>query len=489
MTDIIAAFATAPGSAGLSVLRISGEGSAKLADRIFTFGPLKNRKQSRTSKKRTVEAMPGYKAAFGYVHKLDNNVEAIDQCVLLRFKAPYSYTGEEQVELQIHGGTALRRSVLEEVLHAGARLAEPGEFSKRAFINGKMDLTQAESVMDLIQAETSRQQQAAMQHLQGDVLQTIKMIREDAYQLLSSMEVDIEYPEYEDFHFQAKQVEDLLGHIYSQLQALNARSRQGKILKEGMQVVLIGEPNVGKSSLLNVLAGEERAIVTEIAGTTRDAIEIAMDIEGVPVSLVDTAGLRDSDDLVERIGVERSNEYKQNADLLLLVFAVDSSMDDKIEKTVHSTLEAVKSILEGDNKPFYLVFNKIDLAKAIHDSALILQMQEALSEYFSNFQGILYVSASERRGIDTLKSAIVRYYESLDSTGGGDLVLSNLRQIRILEEAEKLLVETISQLEHLPLDITASAVRQLLSYLGEITGEDVSEQMVEEIFSRFCIGK
>lgn len=477
MADIIAAFATAPGSAGLSVLRISGEGSAALADRVFSFGTI-NKNVVDANSKRTVTSMPGYKAAFGYVHVLDHPEEPIDQCILLRFIAPYSYTGEEQVELQIHGGAALRRALLEEVLRAGATLAEAGEFTKRAFLNGKMDLTQAESVMDLIQAQTYRQQRAAMQHLQGETLSYVNRIREDTYQLLASLEVDIEYPEYEDFEYTHEASIEALKKILIDLKSLSSRKAQGQILREGLQVVLLGEPNVGKSSLLNALAGEERAIVTEIAGTTRDAIEIHMDMDGIPVTLVDTAGIRESDDVVERLGVERSANYRENADLLLMVVPADEQ---------ESMFSQIEQVLENNRtKPFLLLVNKMDL---ISDQDFLISVEARAREMYGGFLALIPMSASRSWGLEQLKSEIVRYYESLASSGGGDIIVSSIRQEKLIEKGENLVMQVLQDIEHLPLDILASSVRQLAEFLGEITGEDVSEQMVEEIFARFCIGK
>lgn len=492
MGDIIAAFATPPGVSGLQVLRVAGEGAAELTDRIFTFGSLPGGKvadsklpggkvaESGKSVGRSVKALPGYRAAFGYVHALDNPAEALDQCVITRFRSPHSYTGEEQVEISIHGGQALRRMLLDLVLQAGARPAEAGEFSKRAFLNGKMDLAQAESVMELIQADTERQQQAAVRQLEGATRAALAKIKDEIYALLSALEVDIEYPEYEDFTWGQQEGQAILRKITASLESLAFGNRQGRILRDGMQVVLIGEPNVGKSSMLNALAGEDRAIVTEVAGTTRDIIELQMDMAGIPLVIYDTAGIRESVDPIEKIGVDRTLKKRREADLLMLVVSAEEPEE---------IAQKVRLLLDGSTKPFILLCNKIDLAEEFAKSVAWQESVEAIRKDHANLVEAILVSAKKAWGIEELKEAITSHYESLGNRGGADLVLTSARQQQLLEQA----LATFRQLEEdftkLPADILATGVRQGLELLGEITGEDVSEQMVEEIFARFCIGK
>ncbi len=484
MSEIIAAFATPPGASGLQVLRVSGEGSARLVDRIFTFGPLPRGEAHVEApalvKKRTVEEMAGYQAAFGYVHELDAPAKAIDQCVLTRFRRPHSYTGDEQVELSIHGGPALRRLLMELVLQAGCRPAEAGEFSKRAFLNGKMDLAQAESVMAMIQADTARQQKAAVRQLQGNTGHFLAEIRDLSYQLLAALEVAIEYPEYDDFTGNDEGAAESLRQIRQKLEELAARNRQGRILREGMQVVLLGEPNVGKSSLLNALAGEERAIVTEVAGTTRDSIELALDMAGIPLTIVDTAGIRESEDLVEQIGVDRSKKRRDEADLLMLVVTAEKPAE----------ITAKVELLIGENEtPFLLLCNKIDLADGFTDSSEWQETLQTLEAKYERLLRTILISATKSWGLDELRETIAGYFESLGNSSGTDLVLTSARQQRLLEEALEVFRDLERDFGGLPSDIVATGIRQGLEILGEITGEDVSEQMVEEIFSRFCIGK
>ncbi len=479
MKEIVAAFATAPGAAGLAVLRIAGEGSAALADRIFNFGPLPQAEAVKRSN-RTVEGLDGYQAAFGYVHQPDRPDLPVDQCVLTRFRKPHSYTGEEQVEISIHGGPALRRAVTELVWSAGARPAEAGEFSKWAFLNGKMDLSQAEAVMDLIQADTSRQQDAALKQMQGVTGQYLAEVRDRIYALLSALEVDIEYPEYEDFkHLAVTNAADL-AEIRQALARLAERNRQGQILKRGLQVVLLGEPNVGKSSILNVLAGEDRAIVTEIAGTTRDVIQLELDLEGLPLQLYDTAGIRESQDVVEQLGVDRSLKLRAEADLLLLVVTAESPADIP---------QQVRTLVGESPKPFILLCNKADLAPHIEDTPEWQQLEQHLAETYTGYLETILMSATALKGVDQIKESLLHFYENLSGSGAVDFVLTSQRQQRLLEQALELFTDLARDHESLPADILAAGLRQGAELIGEITGEDVSEQMVEEIFARFCIGK
>ncbi len=484
MREIITAFATPPGASGLAVLRIAGPGAAALADRIFSFGKLpavgEQATPARAQTRRKVARLSGYQAAFGYVHEADNPVASLDQCVLTRFRAPWSYTGEEQVEISIHGGPALRRALLEIVISAGARPAEAGEFSKWAFLNGKMDLAQAEAVMDLIQADTERQHTAAMRQLQGTAGLRLAEVQNEIYALLSALEVDIEYPEYEDFHLQQRACEEGLERICRSLRHIAAGNRQGRILRDNLQVVLVGEPNVGKSSLLNALAGEERAIVTEFAGTTRDIIELRIDLAGIPVSIYDTAGIRESQDPVERLGVDRTVKLRETADLLMLVVSAANLVEIP---------DQVANLLGSSANDFLLLCNKIDLTENLDKTAEWQQIQESIKSKFPAFVAAILVSATQGWGIDELKTKINDYYEGLSGSGSADVVLTSVRQQRLLEEALELFSALQDDLASLPTDILTSGIRQGAELLGEITGEDVSEQMVEEIFARFCIGK
>ena len=494
LDEIIAAFATPVGSSGLQVLRVAGPGSAKLCDRIFSFGKLpdiaataveENIPSSLEYSKpdtRTVENLVGYQAAFGYIHEIDNPQRAIDQCVLIRFHEHKSYTGEEQVELSIHGGRALRRELLDLVLRAGARLAEAGEFTKWAFMNGKMDLSQAEAVMDLIEADTERQHKAAIRHLQGDTALELQSIKNKVYELLSNLEVDIEYPEYEDFELQSEDLTTGVKFICDKLESIVKSNRKGKVLRDGLQLVLVGEPNVGKSSLLNALSGENRAIVTDIAGTTRDSIEIKIELGGIPLTLHDTAGIRETDDPIEKLGVDRAKDLLANADLLL--FVLNPGDKDKLILEIEEFLR-----LSAFDKDFIIVFNKADLNAEMYQTLDDWDYIKKLAKTNDKFIDFISVSALTGDAIGDLKDLVIEYYENMSGSGASDLILTSKRQQKLIEDANDVFRELNEQFEVLPNDIIAAILRQGLELLAEITGEDVSENMISDIFSRFCIGK
>lgn len=488
-TDIIAAFATPVGTSGLQVMRVAGAGSAKLCDHIFNFGPLPELNQKAKVSKRSVDKLQGYQAAFGYLHEIDNPDAPIDQCVLTKFRKGKSYTGEEQVEISIHGGNALRKQVLNLVLEAGARLAEPGEFTKWAFLNGKVDLSQAEAVMDLIEADTSRQHDAAIRHLQGDTAKELSKIKDNIYELLSSIEVDIEYPEYEDFALQTEMIDKNLSSAISKLREIMENNKQGEVLREGLQLVIVGEPNVGKSSLLNALAGEDRAIVTDIAGTTRDSIDMKISLAGIPVTLYDTAGIRHTDDPIELEGVNRAKKLLNNADLLLFVLDLGAKTDeDNLEAKAKEAIEEFID-LSAQSKDFFIVFNKLDLSPDLEKQTKDWQFLKDLAQNNPQYQGNLWISAKEQEGIKQLQDLIVNYYENLSGSGATDLIVTSIRQQNLIKTALKQLEQVYNDKDFLPTDILASGLRQALEVLGEITGEDVSENMINDIFSRFCIGK
>ncbi len=481
MSRTIAAFATAPGAAGLSVMRIAGPDAAKIAGRVFTFGKLgADSGKQKKKKNRTPASLRGYQAAFGYVHEADRPDRPIDQCILTRFRKPYSYTGEEQVELSVHGGAASRRALLQAVLEAGAVPAEAGEFTKLAFLNGKMDLAQAEAVMDIIQADTARQRELALRQLEGAAGNYIAQIREDIYALLAALEVEIEYPEYEDFSVSAEASAAALDAIIEKLERLERRNDEGRIIREGMQLVLLGEPNVGKSSLLNALAGEDRAIVTAVPGTTRDTLELHLDMAGIPLYIYDTAGIRESEDYVEKIGVERSRAQREKADLLLIVTEAGG---------LHDLQEQIEAVLGESRKPFLLLYNKTDLQPEAMPEEKRRLAEAAIQERFPNCRRFLPLSAKTSKGLPELREAIRDFYESLSAGPAADFALSSLRQQKLLSEALAHFKQLRKDLTTLPSDILAAGIRQGMELLAEITGESVSEEMIEEIFSRFCVGK
>ena len=483
LDEIIVAFATPVGSSGLQVLRVAGPGSAELVDKIFNFGPLPdfNKKRAIRSERR-IAKLKGYQAAFGYLHDINDINKPLDQVVITKFVKGKSYTGEEQVEISLHGGAALRKETLDLVLRAGARLAEAGEFTKWAFINGKMDLSQAEAVMGIIEADTYRQHQAALRHLQGETAEKLQGVKERVYELLSALEVDIEYPEYEDFALQEELINSNIDFVLETLDKVVKSNKKGEVLREGLQLVLVGEPNVGKSSILNALSGEDRAIVTDIAGTTRDSIELKIDLGGIPLTLYDTAGIRETEDPIERLGVERSKELLNKADLLFLVLTpkTKSDLEDEIDKFLR---------LSAGDRDYYIVLNKLDISGDYYSNLDSWKYLKKLKEEDKHFKGYLSVSASTGEAIEDLKDLVINYYENLSGSGANDLVLTSKRQQHLIESAFEVFKTIDQDRSILPNDILAAALRQGLELLSEITGENVSENMLDDIFSRFCIGK
>ncbi len=492
--SIIAALATAPGQAGLAVVRISGSGAAALADQCFRFGPLPKEKVKSSSSpgNRSLVAMEGYSAALGYLID-EANEQIIDQCIALRFVAPKSYTGEETVEFSFHGGSALRRQVLELLFRLGAKAAGPGEFTKRAFMNGKLDLTQAEAVADLISAEAQLSSKAAVSQLQGHLSLAFAKFREKLFALMAQFEIAIDYPEHEDFSFAEDKLPTVLSSMRLDLQELLSSYRQSLSLKQGLQVALVGAPNVGKSSLLNALSGQERAIVTDVAGTTRDTVDSLIEIEGIPVRLIDTAGIRESSDKVEQIGVARSLKVIREADFILWTIAPELISGKTAKEAAALLQEDLRSIPKS--VPFCLLLNKQDLPGAEGLATFVqrevmplLSLGRPENQGYS--QAELYlVSAQSGQGLEEVRQAIGRIYDSLGSGRTGQLRLSSERHVDVVRRALILLEKIEADLAYLPTDILSQSLLAVADILGEISGERVNETLIHEIFSRFCVGK
>jgi tRNA modification GTPase len=441
--DTIAAIATAPGRGGVGVVRVSGAGLGAFA---FTLC-------GRAPTPRTAH----------YTRFLDAEERVIDEGILLYFAAPASFTGEDVLELQGHGGPVVMQLLLERCLQLGARLAEPGEFTRRAFLNGKLDLAQAESVADLIEASTAAAARSAVRSLSGRFSEEVHRIVDALIDLRMLVEATLDFPEEEiDFLERARAMPRLDG-IREQLEALLDRARQGALLRSGLNVVLVGEPNVGKSSLLNQLAGEDRAIVTEIAGTTRDALRETIQIEGIPLHIIDTAGLRDAVDKVERIGIERTWREIERADVILrLVDAVQGEAgEDDIDRRLPPAVARVT------------VMNKIDLA------GLAAGRSEAAGRIR------LQVSARSGEGVELVRQELLRIAGW--HAHGEDVILARERHLTALRQALVHVIEAGEQLG--ALELFAEELRLAQEQLGEITGEFTADELLGVIFSRFCIGK
>ena len=459
---ICAASATPPGQSGLAVLRMSGPGSIKAADEIFlAYG----------SQARLVSQMQGYTCAFGKISDPQTG-QMIDQAVVTVFKAPHSYTGEDVVEISCHGGTAVKQAILDCLFRLGVSAAEPGEFTRRAFLNGKIDLVQAEAVMDLIQAGAKKSSLAAASQLQGALSGKMRQISQALYDIQAEIELVLEFPEHDEEEDPASGLEGRLSAVRETVERLSATFRQGRMLREGLTVVIAGRPNAGKSSLLNALAGYDRSIVTPVPGTTRDTVEEIIDMSGLPVRLVDTAGMRDTEDFVEQQGVDRARAALNQADL---VFWLISPPLENLENEKKMIYEA------GLEKPV-LIIGKEDL----EDSRTLYQ---TVSREFSEYK-LMTFSALRPEGLDPIRQAISEHYEQSGSRYGDDLIITNSRHHALLLEAADVLREAERALnQHVPLDMVASLLRSGAEACASITGDQVSDKLVQTIFSRFCVGK
>jgi tRNA modification GTPase len=461
--DTIAAISTPPGEGGIAIIRVSGPDALSIADRVF---------QGRDG---TVTRLKGYTLRYGVF--FDANREIADDGLLTVFRAPYSYTGEDTIELSCHGGRTTTSRVLALTLEAGARLAAPGEFTLRAFLNGKLDLAQAEAVSDLIRARTESARRVARRHLDGALSDEITAIKEELIGILAAIEVTI------DFSDEVGDLEygPLLGRIETALAGiatLLATASRGRILREGLRVAIVGRPNVGKSSLLNRLLSTDRAIVTPIAGTTRDLLEESASIEGVPVILVDTAGMRDTADIVERIGVERAEAAAAQADVVMIVI-------DAAEGITHEDRDLMARIPDGVLR--LLVWNKCDLLAASRSDHLIREYRAE-----EGAAGAVAVSARTGDGIGNLEQALLRTVKADKKSPEmtDDVVVANVRHVRALEQARLSLAQAVqTTMARLPGDFIAIDVRGALDALGQITGETVNEEIIHRIFHDFCVGK
>lgn len=399
------------------------------------------------------------------------NGEVIDEVLVSYFIKPKSYTTENMCEINSHGGIVIENRILEECLRNGAVLAEPGEFTKRAFLNGRIDLTQAEAVIDIINAKTEREAKVAEKHLKGSFSKKIKEIEEKILDLMADIEASIDYPEYDIEESTNEKIENTLNNVKLSLKNLEENFKNGKILKEGIKTAIIGKPNVGKSSLLNVILGEHRAIVSDIEGTTRDTIEEYINVNGISLKIIDTAGIRKTSDEIEKIGVKRSLDITNNADLVIAVFDDSREFDNEDRKV----LDLIK------NKNAIIVINKTDLQKN-----LIINNEEIKE----NGKDIVFISTIEEKGIKELYDAIEKMFELNIIDYDSSEIITNARQKQYIMRALEAVNEAENAIENnMPIDITAIALKQILEELNQITGESASEDIINEIFKKFCLGK
>ena len=452
----IAAISTAPGNAGIGIIRLSGDDCFKILQKIF--------------KPKNKGEIKGYTIKYGNIVKSEND-EIIDEVLVSYFVAPKSYTKENMCEINSHGGIVVENQILEECLKNGAVLAEPGEFTKRAFMNGRIDLSQAEAVIDIINSKTEKEMMVAQRHLEGSLSKKIKDIQGEILNLMADIEASIDYPEYDIEETTNKKINDTLNSVEEKLLKLKNSFENGKILKEGIKTAIIGKPNVGKSSLLNLILGENRAIVSDIEGTTRDTIEEYINIKGIPLKIVDTAGIRKTNDEVEKIGVERSINNISNAELIIALFDDSRTFDDQDQK--------ILDLIEG--KKTIILINKIDLGKNL------IKENEKLKKFKNN---IIEFSTINETGLDKLYNKIEELFKlnELDCENT-EIITNNRHKQQILYALEDVAKGRESLETHMPVDITAICLKDILERLAEITGENVSEDIINEIFKKFCLGK
>ena len=455
--DTIAAIATAPGEGGIGIIRISGPKSLEVAEEIFF---------SMSGKK--ISEYPARTLIFGNIKYGDKK---IDEVLVAYMKGPNSYTAEDVIEINCHGGFISVKRILELVLSKDVRLAEAGEFTKRAFLNGRIDLSQAEAVIDVINAKTDKAHEVAENQLDGSLSNRIREFREKVTELLAQVEVAIDYPE-EDIEFIAyTTLEEKTRELNKDIKKLYETSESGKIFREGLKTVIVGKPNVGKSSLLNSILGENRAIVTDIPGTTRDVIEEFVNIKGIPLKIVDTAGIRETDDVVEKIGVEKSKASFDTADLIIMV--VDSSSE--LSEEDREILEKVQG------KETILLLNKTDLPQVIDE--------EEVKKYV-NEENIIKISALHNEGIEDVHDRIEAMVYKGDIKSSSNVIITNSRHKDALYRAMKSAEDAMRAIEdRMPLDFVEVDLKNIWDYLGYINGDTVSEDLLDNIFHNFCIGK
>lgn len=454
--DTIAAISTATGNGGIGIIRMSGKECFEILNKIFK--PISQN-----------DEITGYTMKYGHI--IDENNEIVDEVLVSYFKAPKSYTTENMCEINSHGGFVVERQILELCLKNGANLAEPGEFTKRAFLNGRIDLVQAESVIDLINSKSQKEAKASVRQLEGNLSKNINAIKQDLLDIMADVEASIDYPEYDIEEVTNNKILDTIKNVKLKLEKLNNTFKNGKVLREGVKTAIVGKPNAGKSSLLNTILNEERAIVSEQQGTTRDTIEEFVTIEGITLKLIDTAGIRETSDEIERIGVKKSKKLIDEAELVIAIF--DGTKE--LEEEDHQILELIK------NKNAIILLNKIDIKETnLHTNEEISKLNKK----------IIKISAKTGQNIENLYKEIADMYKINEIELDDGDILTNIRHKNQIDEAIKSINEVKNTIEnHMPIDIIEIYLKQVLADLGKITGDDISEDIINEIFSKFCLGK
>lgn len=457
--DTIAAISTPVGEGGISIIRISGEDAVVVAKRLY-----------RGSK--DLAQVASHTINYGHIVDPDTGAE-VDEVMVSVMRSPHTYTCEDVVEINCHGGLLATNRILQLVLSYGARMAEPGEFTKRAFLNGRIDLSQSEAVMDLIRAKTDKSMKVALNQLDGDLSRLIRHLRQDILDVLAQVEVNIDYPEYDAVEeMTTKMLKEKALDIQQRIQALLKTAKQGKVLREGLATAIIGRPNVGKSSLLNTLLHEDKAIVTDVAGTTRDVIEEYVNVDGVPLKLIDTAGIRDTDDTVEKIGVERSKRALDAADLILLL----------IDSSAPLTAEDRELLTATHGKQRIVILNKTDLPRQVDLDEL---------KKLTDGDALIETSIVKHEGMDQLGQQISKMFfnEGIESSQN-NVMVTNARHIGLLHQANAALSDVLKGINAgMPVDLVQIDMTRCWDLLGEITGDSYQDELLDQLFSQFCLGK
>ncbi|AYC11050.1 tRNA modification GTPase MnmE [Ligilactobacillus salivarius] len=455
--DTIAAISTPPGEGAISIVRLSGEDAVKIANKVF--------------KGKNLEKVPTHTINYGHIVNPKTN-EELDEVMVSVMLAPRTFTREDVIEINCHGGIVPTNQILQLLLSNGARLAEPGEFTKRAFLHGRIDLTQAESVMDLIRAKTDRSMKVALNQLDGNLSHLIRNLRQDILDVLAQVEVNIDYPEYDDVEtLTTKMLREKAIEVKKSIQQLLTTAKQGKVLREGLATAIVGRPNVGKSSLLNHLLHEDKAIVTDIAGTTRDVIEEYVNVRGVPLKLIDTAGIRETEDKVERIGVERSRKAIEQADLVMLVLNASEELTDEDKELIQAT----------SGKKRIVILNKTDLPQKLNMD----EVRELVPE-----DELITTSVLKKTGVDKLEEKIAELFFGGIENSQSTIMVTNARHIALLNQAEDSLDAVLQGLDSgMPVDLCQIDMTNAWDELGEITGDSYQDELLTQLFSQFCLGK
>lgn len=456
--DTIAAIATPPGEGAISIIRVSGENAVELTNNIF--------------KGKDLTQVASHTINYGHVVDPKTG-EQLDEVLVSVLRAPRTFTREDTIEINCHGGIVATHRVLQVVLSNGVRLAEPGEFTKRAFLHGRIDLTQAESVMDLIRAKTDRSRQVALNQLDGNLSTMIRSLRQEILDVLAQVEVNIDYPEYDDVETMTTQLlKDKAEEVKAKIQTLLDSALQGKVLREGLSTAIIGRPNVGKSSLLNYLLHEDKAIVTDIAGTTRDVIEEYVNVRGVPLKLIDTAGIRETEDTVEKIGVERSKKAIEQADFILLVLNSHEPLSVEDQELLVATAD----------KKRLVILNKTDLERHLD----LAELKQFVKE-----SDMMETSVLTNDGMISLEEKIAElFFKKGIENSQSTVMVTNARHISLLNRAYDCLEKVLQSIEFgMPVDLCQMDMTTAWELLGEITGDTYQDELLDQLFSQFCLGK